>query len=376
MTNSLSPYSQRQTRLAAILDKAGLYALVLNPGPSLKYLTGMSFHLMERPVVGLFVPHKPSILVMPELEAAKSVALPFPAQVYLFGEDPEQWAVVFRQAALAAGIDGQAVGVEPTRLRFLELRLLEESAPHGRFVSAEESLAAMRMCKDVAEISAMRKAVDIAQHALLATLPSVKVGMTERQLATELTLQLLRAGSDPDLAFSPIVSGGPNSANPHASPSDRPLGLGDLLVIDWGAIYQDYISDLTRTFAIGPVDQEFSHIARVVADANAAGRAAAHPGATASDVDLAAREVIEKAGYGQYFTHRAGHGIGMEGHEAPYIRAGNPLRLEPGMAFTMEPGIYLPERGGVRIEDNLVINPDGSETLSDLPRELTEIGGQ
>lgn len=186
-----------------------------------------------------------------------------------------------------------------------------------------------------------------------------------------MTLHLLRNGSDPELPFSPIVASGTNSANPHAVPTDRQLENGDLLVIDWGARSDGYCSDLTRTFAIGRIEPEFKRIYETVQQANAGGRTAGKPNLTAGEVDRASRQVIEKAGYGEYFTHRTGHGLGMDAHESPYIFAGNQLPLAAGMTYTVEPGIYLPERGGVRIEDDMVITPDGSESLSDFPRELS-----
>jgi Xaa-Pro dipeptidase len=220
----------------------------------------------------------------------------------------------------------------------------------------------------------MRRAVRVAQNALEATIPSIKIGMAEKELAAELVTQLLKHGSEPELPFSPIVSGGPNSANPHASPTERKLQAGDLLVIDWGATVDGYISDLTRTFAVGQVQTEYEKIHKVVQEANAAGRAAGKPGVPCADVDKAARAVIEGAGYGQYFTHRTGHGIGMEGHEEPYMRGDNMQILEPGMAYTVEPGIYLPGRNGVRVEDNIVVIETGSESLSDMPREIRVVG--
>jgi len=205
-------------------------------------------------------------------------------------------------------------------------------------------------------------------------LPAIKIGMTEKELASELTVQLLRNGAESKLPFAPIVCAGPNSANPHAVPSERRLQAGDLLIIDWGATFDNYLSDLTRTFAIGEASPEYARIAQVVAEANQAGRDAATPGVPASLVDSAARQVIEKAGYGSYFIHRTGHGLGMEEHEEPYIRSDNTQLLLPGMTFTVEPGIYLPERGGVRIEDNVVITESGSESLSNFPRELKVVG--
>jgi len=152
------------------------------------------------------------------------------------------------------------------------------------------------------------------------------------------------------------------------------LQSGDLLVIDWGATHDGYISDLTRTFAVGDVDDEYQKIHKIVQEANAAGRAAGKPGARCADVDIAARNVIEKSGYGEYFTHRTGHGIGMEGHEEPYMRGDNEQLLEPGMAFTVEPGIYLPGKNGVRVEDNVVITETGADVLSDMPREIRVVG--
>jgi Xaa-Pro dipeptidase len=292
---------------------------------------------------------------------------------FLYGEDPASWHLAFQRAAQASELDGKRVGVEPRRLRLLEYRLLLDAAPEAEFISAEDAVAALRMRKDSGEISAMRKAAEIAQKALQETLPMIKIGMTEREIAAELTLRLLRNGSDSEAPFAPIVSGGPNSANPHATPTDRPLQNGDLLVVDWGASYQGYFSDITRTFAIGEAQSEEQKIHQIVQQANSAARAAVRSGITASEVDQAAREVIEAAGYGKYFTHRTGHGLGMEGHEEPYIRNGNAFILEPGMTFTIEPGIYLPGRNGVRIEDDVVVTEQGGESLTNLPRELIQL---
>ncbi|HEX7976743.1 MAG TPA: Xaa-Pro peptidase family protein [Anaerolineales bacterium] len=331
-------FLNRHAKLYQALNQAGLDALILNPGPSLVYLTGLHFHLSERPVIAIFIPNAPVVLALPELEAGKTEGLPFKTQVFPYSEDPAGWPAVIGQAMQAAGLLDSNVGIEPRRLRVMELRLLEGAAPHARFIPAEDSLAALRMSKDESEIYNMQRAIDVAQQALLATLPQIRIGMTERELASELTLQLLRSGSEPEFPFSPIVSGGPNGANPHATPSDRPLAQGDLLVIDWGAGVDGYFSDLTRTFAIGEVEPEFKRIAQVVLEANAAGRAATRPGIPAGDIDRAARQVIEQAGYGAAFFHRTGHGLGMEGHEEPYMFAGNPLILTPGMTFTVALG--------------------------------------
>ena len=369
MSGSL-PLEKRQAQLIVALQTHGLDAIAFNPSSSLYYLTGLHFHLSERPVIVIFSTQHDPIIVLPKLEAAKLQGLDYLLEGFTYGEDPSQWEQVFTQALQSAGLANAKIGLEPRSFRVLELRLLEQSAPKAKFIPAEETVAALRMYKDESEIGAMQKAAHIAQQALQATLPRIKTGVSERAIAAELSLQLLRHGSNPQLPFFPIVSGGPNSANPHAAPSDRKLAAGDLLVIDWGANVDGYFSDITRTFAIGEVEPEYRQIAEIVLAANRAGHAAAGPGVSAESVDQAARQVITAAGYGPYFTHRTGHGLGLEGHEEPYIRSDNPLLLQPGMTFTIEPGIYLPNRNGVRIEDDVVITPTGCLSLTDLPREL------
>jgi Xaa-Pro dipeptidase len=364
----------RFDKLNASLRTSDLDAVILNPGPTLTHLTGLHFHLMERPVVLLFAKDQVPAIVMPELELQKVALLPYKLQVFAYPEKPSEWDKAFRSAAQALGLDGKRIGVEPRNLRLLEYGYVKTSAPEADYPDASDVLAGLRLRKEKAEVEAMRKAVKIAQSALEATIPLIKIGMTEKELSSELVTQLLKHGSEPEMPFAPIVSGGPNSANPHASPSERKLQAGDLLVVDWGATYDGYISDLTRTFAVGEVDDECQKIHKIVQDANAAGRAAAKPGVPCANVDIAAREVIEKSGYGKYFTHRTGHGIGMEGHEEPYMRGDNMQILEPGMAFTVEPGIYLPGRNGVRIEDNVVITDTGADVLSDMPREIKVVG--
>jgi Xaa-Pro dipeptidase len=364
----------RLEKLYKAMQKSGLDAVALNPGPTLSYMTGVSFHLMERPVVILYaLEHEPAI-ILPELEVLKVELLPYKTRAFAYGENPADWEAAFKKAVQFIGADGKQIGVEPRAMRLLEFRYVKAGAPEADFPDASAALGSLRLCKEADEVEKMRRAVKIAQDGLKATLPLIKIGMSEREIASELVMQLLRHGSDSEMPFAPIVSGGPNSANPHASPSARKLQAGDLLVVDWGAAYDGYISDLTRTFAVGEVDAEYQQIHRIVREANAAGRAAGKPGLPCAAVDKAAREVIEKAGYGQYFTHRTGHGIGMEGHEEPYMRGDNLQILEAGMAYTVEPGIYLPGRNGVRIEDNMVVTASGAESLSDMEREIRVVG--
>jgi Xaa-Pro dipeptidase len=364
----------RLKKLSAALRTSGLDALALNAGPSLVYLTGLHFHLSERPVLALFTSGQTPVLVLPELEILKLKGLSYDMEAFPYGEDPGSWDGVFRKAFDSHGLDGKRIGVEPRTMRLLEYGYIKSSVTAAEFPDASQLVSNLRVRKDAEEIEAMRKAVSTAQAALEAMIPLIKIGMTEKQLASELVVQLLRHGSESEMPFAPIVSSGPNSANPHANPSDRKLQPGDLLVVDWGASVDGYISDLTRTFAVGQVEAEYHKIHAIVQQANAAGRAAGKPGSPCAVVDKAARDAIEKGGYGHYFTHRTGHGIGLEAHEEPYMRSDNQVLLESGMTYTVEPGIYLPDRNGVRIEDNMVITDNGVECLSDMPRELREVG--
>ncbi len=363
----------RHERLRARLQEAGLAALALNPGPGLAYLTGLRFHLMERPTVAIFPASGDPVLVLPEFERARAEAVGFPLQPITYTEDLATWDAAFRLAAKTAVDGGARIGVEPRALRFLELQFLQRALPGAAFESAEGVLAALRMHKDADEAAKMKDAAALAERALGRTLGQVQRGMTERALAGRLVAALLQEGSEPELPFQPIVAFGPNSANPHATPTDRPLEDGDLVLFDWGAAVDGYFSDLTRVFAFGAVDPELERIAAIVLEANRAGVAAAAPGGRAGDVDAAARGVIEAAGYGARFIHRTGHGLGLEAHEEPYLRGDNDQRLAPGMAFTVEPGIYLPGKGGVRIEDDVVLTETGADELTAMPRELIRL---
>ena len=366
-------YQERQRRVLSALIQNGFDGLVLNAGPSLTYFSGLHLHLMERPVVFMLTAGKKPVIVLPGLEAQKLEELDFDFEAISYPDNPALWHTSFKEACTKAGLQGLKIGFEPRQLRLLEYRFLETSSPTTSFAGADEHIAQCRAVKDQDEISRMQKAVAIAQQSLLAILPRIGAGRSEQEVAAELIIELYRQGSEQPLPFSPIVSAGPNGANPHAKPSPRRLQKGDLLIIDWGAAWHGYVADLTRTFAIGKVDQQAQHIHQLVYEANQAGRAAAQPGSTCGKVDKAARSVIETGGYGASFHHRTGHGIGMECHEEPYIYAGSTVMLKPGMSFTIEPGIYLEGNCGVRIEDDVVITEKGSRSLSDLPRELVTI---
>ncbi len=355
------------TRMEVMLERAqalGLDALALMPGPNLVYATGLSFHLSERPVIALFPVEGDPAVVLPALEAGKAEAAGLLAFPYT---DEEGYALAFQGACAALELAEVRIGVEALRLRLFEARILKRYAPGVELVGCDELFSASRMAKDAAELAAMRRAVAVTETAFKAWLTQLRVGMTEKEAAARLVASLLTHGAE-GLAFEPIIAGGPNAGLPHAVPGSRPFQRGDWVVVDWGGMVDGYAADLTRMVVFGPPQGKLAEIHAVVLAANEAGRAAVHPGTPAQAVDMATRRRIEMAGYGPAFCHRTGHGLGLEVHEPPYIVAGNELLLAPGMTFTVEPGIYLPELGGIRIEDNVVVTETGGETLSSLSR--------
>jgi len=370
-------HTNRFSRLIEQANARGLNALALVPGPNSFYLTGLSFHLSERPIVAILAVDRPSIIVLPALEAVKveQAAVHLKAFPYT---DEEGHAPAFQNACGMLGLAGCAIGVEALQMRFLEVQLLERYLPGCDLVPADDGAASLtaelRMCKDEREVEQMRRAVAITEMALEATMRQVKAGMTEKEVAALLKIEMLRGGGE-GTSFSPIVVAGPDAASPHATPGDRPIQPGETIVVDCGVTVGGYAADITRTFAIGELPPEMARVYEVVRMANAAGRAAAGPGAPAAEVDRAARAVIEEAGYGECFFHRTGHGLGLEVHEPPYIVAGNEQALRPGMTFTVEPGIYLAGRGGVRIEDDVLVTAAGAESLTTFPREFVPLSG-
>lgn len=363
----------RQEKLNQAIQNKGFDAIALNPGASLTYLTGLQFHLSERPTIAIFSPGNAPVLMLPELEAAKVLELEYPLHAVTYPEDPAKWPAAFQQGVQLAGLGSSNIGVEDRAFRFLELQVLQAALPEARFHNAVDVTAQLRMYKDEEEQANIQKAVDIAQNALEYTLPMIKVGMSEREVVAELVRQLFKHGSSPELPFQPLVASGPNSANPHAFPGNRKLKAGDLVVIDWGANVNGYFSDLTRTFAIAEYTEAQKKIHDTVRQANQVARETAAPGVVCSQVDDAARGLIEKAGFGTYFIHRTGHGFGLEIHEEPYIRGDNPMTLEPGMVFTIEPGIYITDQDGVRIEDDVVVTNEGLHSFSNFKREIQVI---
>ncbi len=354
--------TNRIDRLVELASKEGLDAVALVPGPNLIYMTGRSFHLSERPVLGIFAVNAEPTFVVPALESGKVRDM----RVFSY-TDEAGYEAAFRDACAALDLSGARIGVETLRMRLLESRILHRHAAEVTLVPADHLLAQMRMRKAAEELAAMRRAVEIAQQAFLKWLTELHVGMTEKEAAARLVAALLTGGAD-RLAFSPIVASGPRGALPHAVPGERAFEAGDWVVVDWGATVGGYRSDITRMLVFGAPTGALRAVHDIVQQANAAGRRVVQPGVAVGAVDRAAREHISAAGYGAEFIHRTGHGLGLEAHEPPYIVPAGERLLEPGMTFTVEPGIYLEGQAGFRVEDDVLVTASGCETLTTLSR--------
>jgi Xaa-Pro aminopeptidase len=260
------------------------------------------------------------------------------------------------------------LGFDPNQLTVATHAGVRKSAPSCRLVPAAGLVSELRQIKSAEELAIIRRAIAIAESAFKAVRPRMKAGVTEREIALRLVREMQDRGATGP-AFAPIVASGPHAALPHYASADAPIVQNQVLLIDWGARYQWYVSDLTRCVPIGTVPPRVRQIHKVADQARRAAIAAAKPGLTAGKLDRVARDWIRKAGFGPAFSHSLGHGIGLDVHEGPGLRSKSEVVLRPDMVVTIEPGIYLPGVGGVRIEDDVRITSDGAEVLSSLPVE-------
>lgn len=263
----------------------------------------------------------------------------------------------------------QKLGYDDTHMSAATYRSYAEKL-HCELVPAAELMNGLRLVKDADEIARLTAAQRIAEKALNETLPMIKPGVTEREVAAYLVYRLLANGAE-NVSFDPIVVSGENGAMPHGVPSDKKICAGEFVTIDYGALKDGYCSDTTRTFAVGEVTEEMKTVYNTVLAAQKAAIAATKAGKTGAELDGIARKVITDAGYGEYFGHSYGHGVGIEIHEEPFLSVRGETPLPAGVVASAEPGIYIPGKFGVRIEDVVVVTEDGCEDLTLLPKELT-----
>ncbi|MEZ7003396.1 M24 family metallopeptidase [Streptomyces sp. AD55] len=361
-------YRARMARAVRSAADAGLAGLLVAPGPDLVWLTGYAPSAdTERLTLLVLAPGRRPVLVVPALEAPdaeKAAGAPaLTLRDWTDGQDP--------YAATAALLDGSGrLGVSDNTWA-LHLLGLQRALPGTSYAALTEALPLLRAVKDPAELELMA-AAGAAADAAFEEIRTVRfAGRRESDVAADLDALLRRFGHS-RVDFT-IVASGPNGANPHHEAGDRVIRVGDMIVLDFGGLKDGYGSDTSRTVHVGAPTEEERRVHDLVREAQEAGFRAVRPGAACQDVDRAARAVIDGGGYGPYFIHRTGHGIGVTTHEPPYMIEGEEQPLLPGMCFSVEPGVYLPGRFGVRIEDIVTVTEDGGRRLNDTTREMVVV---
>ena len=363
----------RLARVHEAMGLAGVDALLLSLGADLPWVTGYVAMPLER-LTMLVVPaagRGEPTLVVPGLEAPRVSPVPDVFTLQPWGETEDPIAMVTSLVAKCAGTS-PTLAVSDRAWATFVLRL-QANLPGARWRPASEVTARLRAIKDEAEMEALAKASAAADRVATALLRGeiALVGRSEREVSVEITHRLLAEGHE-RVNFA-IVASGPNSASPHHEPGGRTIKVGEPVVCDFGGTLAGYCSDITRTVFTGRPSSELARIYEVVAEAQAFGVTSARVGELCSGVDEAVRRVITQAGYGEYFAHRTGHGIGLEEHEEPYIVAGNSEPLAAGHVFSVEPGVYVPGRYGVRIEDIVVATSQGPRSLNMADHALTVV---
>ncbi|SDP14419.1 M24 family metallopeptidase [Actinacidiphila guanduensis] len=358
---------ERLAAAQAAAQDAGLDALLVTPGADLRYLTGYQAQPLER-LTCLVVPAGGEpFLVVPRLEQPAAEASPaggLGIEITGFAETDDAYELIARR--LPVGTRRFAVD---NHMWAEKLLAFQDALPGAQAGLAGDVLSVLRMRKSPAEIEALRRAGAAIDRVHRRMGEWLRAGRTEREVAADIAAAIVAAGHA--TADFVIVGSGPNGASPHHEVSDRVIAPGDPVVVDIGGTTPDgYCSDSTRTYAVGEPPREFRELYEVLLAAQSAQTDAVRPGITAEQLDAIGRDRIAAAGYGEHFIHRTGHGIGLETHEEPYIVAGSARVLEPGMAFSVEPGIYLPGRFGARIEDIAVCTEDGGERLNLTGRDL------
>jgi Xaa-Pro dipeptidase len=366
----LDEFRERCLRAKKIMDEKGIDAICLFPSADMYYLTGFWTAPLERLLLCIISQKDNPLLIVPKLYAGQVKAESWISSVRIWTEKiklAKQLKKIFREFQLLTG----NIAVHDS-LPLINFRLFQETAPKAKFTSTSVILSQMRMRKSENEIRLMEKAAKLSDIALEAAAPELRGGKREFELAARLEYEMRVRGSE-GTAFETIVGSGPNGAFPHHTSSNRKISEGDFVVFDLGATYGRYCSDFTRTLVVKRLDSKMGRIYNVVRKAHEEATNAVRPGVTVGAIDHVARRVITKSGYGKYLVHRTGHGVGLEVHESPYIREGDKTRLEQGMTFSIEPGLYVPGKLGIRIEDVVVVTKNGCRPLTKYPTELTVV---
>ncbi|WP_400164108.1 M24 family metallopeptidase [Brevibacillus sp. TJ4] len=360
---------ERIANLLTFLQQQELDAVLITSPKHVYYLTGFYSDPHER-FMGLVIPAvgEPTLIV-PALDRDAAMNASIVKQIVTHTDVQNPFDIL--KQALPGGV--KKLGLEKGHMTVERFEALSAVVAASQYVDVDRPLREMRMIKTADEIARIKHAIRLIEGAIRETVKKVQPGVMEKEIVAELEYQMKRLGAEGP-SFSTMVLSGENSALPHGHPGSRQIRQGELLLFDAGVEADGYVSDITRTFAVGEVNDKLRDIYETVLAANKAAIAAVRPGVSFGHLDKTARDLITEKGYGPYFMHRLGHGLGMDVHEYPSIHGENKDELRPGMVFTIEPGVYVPGVAGVRIEDNVLVTEDGVEVLTSFPKELTVIG--
>ncbi len=362
MASTETPAATRLDDLLAWMASTDVEAAYVTRPVSIEYLTGVHAEPYER-LMALAVKGDGATLIVPAIEVENAERAKTSADIVSWRDGEDPYRLVHR------ALHGTSrLGVEKEHLTVAAAETLRERLGSHDLVDIAPEIRRLRRTKSPAELEKLQRAASITDAATEGILEWMHEGKTELEIAVALGASIGAAGGT--LAFETLVLSGPNSALPHGRPSGRRLGAGDLVLLDFGAVYHGYRADTTRVAVVGEPDARQREIHALVLAAHDAAIGAVRAGATTGAVDSAARQVIEAAGLGDQFFHRTGHGLGLETHEDPSLDPGSTTKLEVGMVFTVEPGIYIPGWGGVRIEDDVVVEGDGCRLLTNADRSL------
>ncbi|MDP9021291.1 MAG: Xaa-Pro peptidase family protein [Actinomycetota bacterium] len=369
----MSDHAERLVRARAVLRARGLDAFLAGPSADLFWLAGYRAPALERLTMLVVPAEGDATLIVPELEAPRAAASPAPdvAELVTWAESGDPVGEV-RSSLARAGVPGDAVLAVQDRLCSMFLLQLQDALPAARWRTGRDVSRDLRLRKTPAEVELLRAAAAAIDRVHARVPQFLRPGRTEAQVGRDIAEAILE---EHDQVNFVIVASGPNGASPHHETADRVLQDGDAIVVDIGGTRAGYCSDMTRDYVLGRVPDGYAELHAVLEEAQRAGVDAIRAGVAAENIDRTCRSIIAAGGYGELFTHRTGHGIGVEEHEDPYLVAGNDEPLEPGMAFSVEPGIYVPGRYGARIEDIVVVTESGAERLNRLDRGIVEVGG-
>ncbi|QQE80329.1 Xaa-Pro peptidase family protein [Alicyclobacillus sp. SO9] len=356
---------ERVAALQQILKENNTDVLVATSPANLYYFTGVWLETGERASALLLSSQHNPVWVVHEMFQHEAEGAQVSKKMWKDGDNPYQLIMESIDSNARYAVDGN------WEARHV-LQLMNADKASRTPVLGDDMITAARVCKDEAELRYLSRASEMADEVVSKIKGELSTAKTEGEL-TERLWQLWQEVGAEGMSFPPIVATGTNGAAPHHEPNETQLQENTTVIVDTGGVYQHYCSDTTRTFILGEPSDEMKKVYQLVLDAQKAGIAAAKPGVAAQEVDKACRKVITDGGYGTYFTHRTGHGVGLDIHEAPFVVGGNQQVLQPGMVMSVEPGIYIPGKFGVRIEDLIVIEEDGATSLNQAPKELQDV---